>query len=250
MINKTKKIDKSKIFSRQAMIFNDETLDTIVNVFWIWFVWSNLALNFAKSWFTQLNFIDNDIIKQENLLNQYYFKNQIWKKKVEALNDNLKFLNSLTWLEILNLDLKLEEYFKWEFLLKDSIIVISTDNLESKQYFLKKYLEKTENFDNSLIFIIWTNDKVINITAFKFKNKHLIANEETNNVEKFFDFAQTFLNFNKEDIEEWLCWAKSAFYLGSLISWKVIQIIRDLQQNNYTNNWFFYEENILISQIN
>ena len=135
--------DKMDVFSRQALMFSSENYEIAVKIYGVGFIWSNLAYTFAKTGFKKIFLIDNDTVKEHNLLNQFYRQADLGKNKVDALKENIESqLQDLTGVNIIPLNFTLEEVFeKGVGVNNNEIIILSTDNRESRINFATEILK-------------------------------------------------------------------------------------------------------------
>jgi len=214
-----KKLIKSDLFSRQSLIFKDEDYNIPVKILWTWFIWSNLAMTFARTWFKNLFLVDFDKVNQNNLLNQVFKVEDLWNYKVDSLKQNIEdSLSSLTDVVVYTFPNKIEELFNsWIIANSNEIIVVATDNLESRINFAKEILktwDKNNWYQNTLFLFINTSWEVIYLWTTSWDK------------EFFRNLITELSSLTKDDISEWLCWEKSSFYLWNLVSWYMISEVR------------------------
>ena len=101
---------------------------------------SNCAVALARVGIGKLIIADFDIIDESNLNRQYYFYDQIGQKKVLALRDNIKRVNSATIVE--SHDVKLDPDKIVELYSDCDVIVEAFDQAEAKQMIIETVLEK------------------------------------------------------------------------------------------------------------
>lgn len=225
------------LFSRQTLMFSSEDYNIPIKIYWVGFIWSNLANTFAKTWFKNIFLIDPDKVNWHNLLNQLYKEENLWKSKVQALKENIENdLKKLTWVNIFPLEMKLEESFeKWFNINSKEIIVLCTDNKESRINFAKEILknwDKNNWYKDTFFLFINTSWDVI----------YLWVNKGD---KEFFSTMVKQLELLKpEDISVWLCGEKSSFYLWNLVSWYMISEVRKLLNRkdikDYTKESLFW----------
>jgi len=208
------------LFSRQALMFNQALFNSPIKIFWTWFVWSNFAYTASKTWFKYFFLTDPDVIKEHNLLNQCFWKNKEWFK-VEAVKEYLEDTKSYD-LSIFSFPIKLEENLKKLPLQENDIVLIATDNIQSRvnfiDYVLKEYENK--NLNKTTFLFVNTNNDVIYIWVVK------------NNKQFFINMKENLSKLNSDNSTDWLCWEKSSFYLWNTISWNLISEIRRIDNNN------------------
>jgi len=101
---------------------------------------SNAAIALARTGIGRLVLVDFDIVEENNLTRQYYFRDQIGKIKVEALKENIKKINPEVKIEIINQKLlkgSMEEPFK-----DVDVVIESLDSAETKATFIEEILTK------------------------------------------------------------------------------------------------------------
>jgi len=101
---------------------------------------SNAAIALARAGVGKLVLVDFDKVEKSNLNRQYFFINQIGKKKTEAIAENITKINPDIKIELLNSKLKkgeMERPFK-----KVDLIIEALDNAETKKTFIEEILTK------------------------------------------------------------------------------------------------------------
>jgi len=228
------------LFSRQILMFKQTLFNSPIKIYWTWFVWSNFAYTLSKTGFKYFFLTDPDIVKEHNLLNQCFW-NYKDLNKVEALknylSDNASYdLNIFTfptWLEEQLLQIPLEE---------NDIVLIATDNIESRINFINYVIENwdNKNLRKTTFLFVNTNNEVIYMAITK------------NNKDFFIKMKKNLLELNSNNSTDWLCWEKSSFYLWNLISGYLISEIRKIDNQSFEdytseilfeikNNKFNYE---------
>ena len=91
---------------------------------------SNVAMHLVRAGIRKFTIADFDVVSVSNLNRQFFFRDQIGKKKVEALKENLLRIESDLDLELA--DIKLDEVNAAKFFVACDIIVEAFDNVESK----------------------------------------------------------------------------------------------------------------------
>ena len=99
---------------------------------------SNAAVSLARAGVGRLVLIDFDIIEEENLNRQYYFFDQIGKRKVEAIEDNIKRINPEIKLELHNI--KLKKGFMSKLFSDVDVIIEALDDAKIKTEFIEEIL--------------------------------------------------------------------------------------------------------------
>ena len=99
---------------------------------------SNAAVSLARAGVGRLVLIDFDIIEEENLNRQYYFFDQIGKRKVEAIEDNIKRINPEIKLDLHNI--KLEKGFMSKLFSDVDVIIEALDDAKIKTEFIEEIL--------------------------------------------------------------------------------------------------------------
>ncbi len=100
---------------------------------------SNCAVALARVGLGNLILADFDTIEESNLNRQYFFYNQIGKKKVFCLEDNIKGINPET--NIFAYDIKLDSENIIEIFEKCDVIVEAFDKAEMKQMLIETVYE-------------------------------------------------------------------------------------------------------------
>ena len=222
------KVNKGKVFSRQTYMFEEDFLERTITIFWCWFVWSNLAINFVRTWFNNIILIDPENVAEENLINQNFTITDLKKSKSKSLEKKIeKEIPYEIFIE--SFKTTLEKFIKKFKTFDSDILIISTDNIESRKNFIKYYKENFKSLKNSIIVFINTSSDIISISITKWNEKFV------NNIDDFYK------NLKNEDVSVWLCWEKSAYFLWSLISWIVISEIKNYFQDfNWLTKEFIY----------
>lgn len=101
---------------------------------------SNCAVALVRSGIGKLVIVDFDTVDESNLNRQYYFRNQIGEKKVNALASNIYAIDNNITLEIHDLKLNMDNI---PTIFSDcDIIVEAFDNADMKQLIIEIVLEK------------------------------------------------------------------------------------------------------------
>ena len=101
---------------------------------------SNAAISLARAGIGHLVIVDFDKIEEKNLNRQHYFKNQIGKKKIEALKENIQRIHPNIKVEIHDQKLmkgSMEKPFQ-----KVDIIIEALDSAEIKTSFIEEIMSK------------------------------------------------------------------------------------------------------------
>ncbi|MFC1616605.1 sulfur carrier protein ThiS adenylyltransferase ThiF [Candidatus Margulisiibacteriota bacterium] len=101
---------------------------------------SNCAVALARSGIGKLIIADFDIVSQSNLNRQYYFLDQIGKKKTQALKENIAKINPHVSVE--THDIKLTPDTIINFFAKCDVIVEAFDKADQKQMLVESVLTK------------------------------------------------------------------------------------------------------------
>ena len=101
---------------------------------------SNCAVSLVRSGINNLVIGDFDIVSESNLNRQFYFRNQVGQKKVEALAENLYRINSDLQLQLIDKKLKPADIVN--FFTDCDIIVEAFDDKVQKQMLIETVLEK------------------------------------------------------------------------------------------------------------
>jgi sulfur carrier protein ThiS adenylyltransferase len=104
---------------------------------------SNCAVALVRAGIKNIIIADFDIVDESNLNRQYFFKNQIGKKKVIALSDNLVRINEN--INIQAIDKKLVSDDIISCFSDCDVIVEAFDNKEAKQMIIETISEKMPN---------------------------------------------------------------------------------------------------------
>jgi len=104
---------------------------------------SNCAFNLVRVGFKHFSIIDFDNIEWSNLNRQFYFYDQVGKKKVEVLEENLKRINPDIDLEISSK--KIDKNSIENLFVDCDIVVEALDKAEYKSIFVEHFL-KTNKF--------------------------------------------------------------------------------------------------------
>jgi len=99
---------------------------------------SNSAFNLVRSGFKQFVIVDFDLIEYSNLNRQFYFRDQIGNKKVEALKDNLLKINPD--LDIKIIDEKITVDNISSLFMDCDIIIEAFDRVDSKKIIVEKFM--------------------------------------------------------------------------------------------------------------
>ena len=91
---------------------------------------SNVAMHLVRAGIRKFTIADFDVVNVSNLNRQFFFRDQIGMKKVEALKENLLRIEPDLDLELA--DIKLDEVNAAKFFAACDIIVEAFDNVESK----------------------------------------------------------------------------------------------------------------------
>ena len=98
---------------------------------------SNCAQALVRSGFKNFKIVDFDVINLSNLNRQFFFDSQIDVKKIEALAENLKNINSEIHIELFDLKISQENAKIFE---DCDVIVEAFDNPECKKIIVEKYM--------------------------------------------------------------------------------------------------------------
>lgn len=231
MTNNTKNCtlaDKTEeLFSRQALMFDEAQLMRRCVILGCWFIGSNLAHNLMKTWFQRFLLVDFDIIWTENLLNQNYFADDVWMGKKQALANHLIEFSSLD--VDIDTDDNIENIISWKVELFDwDIVFLSADNLQIRKKFLNWLINKQKNGEltDVLLVVVGTNSEMILF--------HLIQHD-IKGLEKLLQLYSG----DETKYTTWVCWNKSAYFMGSLVSGLVI---------SYLKNFFLWNNHAIVIQ--
>ena len=101
---------------------------------------SNCAVALARVGIGRLIIADFDTIVESNLNRQYFFFDQIGQKKVHALRDNIRKINTETIIEAH--DIKLDPYKIVQLFADCDVIVEAFDLAEAKEMMIETVLDK------------------------------------------------------------------------------------------------------------
>jgi len=101
---------------------------------------SNCAIALARTGIGKLIISDFDVVNESNLNRQYFFKNQIGQKKVEALKENIKRINPDV--KITSHDIKLNEHNMVEIYKDCDVMVEAFDLAEMKKMLIESFLSE------------------------------------------------------------------------------------------------------------
>lgn len=122
-----KQVNNESRFDRQASLQNnDRRKELKVCIVWAGWIGSNSAYCLAKQWIENIKVIDFDKVEIENTGSQFYREKDIWKLKVEALQEQVLEQTGV------NIDIVKSEYKKSNIKGYD-IIVLALDNLETRK---------------------------------------------------------------------------------------------------------------------
>lgn len=99
---------------------------------------SNCAVALARVGIGQLIISDFDVVNESNLNRQYFFRDQIGQKKVEALKDNIARINP--GVKVITHDIKLNEQNIVGIYEQCSILVEAFDLAEMKKMLIETFL--------------------------------------------------------------------------------------------------------------
>ena len=101
---------------------------------------SNAAVTLARAGVGRIVIVDFDRVEESNLNRQYYFRDQIGEVKVEALKENIRRINQLVKVDIVNQKLAKDSMCK-PFTDVD-VIIEALDEAETKASFIEEILVK------------------------------------------------------------------------------------------------------------
>ena len=207
--------EKGLIFSRQNLMFDETVFFRRCVILWCWFIGSNLAFNLMKTGFTNFLLVDFDTIWMENMLNQMYLKEDIGKKKVEGLKNTLnRYSPQDLFIETSD---NIKDIISWKIQLEEwDIICLAPDNATIRKEFLEWYSNKQKKWE--------LTDTIL--TAIATGTEHMMVvmiQKYTKGVDKL----KEHYSGNEEDYSVGVCWAKSAYFMWSLMSWLVISFLKN-----------------------
>lgn len=122
-----KQANNDSRFDRQASLQNDDRRKELkVCVVGWWGIGSNVVYCLAKQWIEHIKCVDFDMVEIENTGSQFYREKDIWKLKVEALQEQVLEQTGV------NIDIVKSKYKKSNIKGYD-IIVLALDNLETRK---------------------------------------------------------------------------------------------------------------------
>ncbi len=98
-------------------------------------VGSNIAVNLVRSGVDFLQVVDMDCVEKSNLNRQFYFTDQIGRRKVEALAENLRRINPALVVETVDLEITAKNCR--ELFAGCDLLVEGLDGAESKKMLLE-----------------------------------------------------------------------------------------------------------------
>lgn len=115
-------MSKSK---NQTGLFNPENeyAKKKIVIIWVWGVWSVASYYITQMWCSNVTVVDMDEVEIHNTASQFYKQSDCWKKKVEAIAENLLLFNDVS------VSYHHEAYNKSHIEWAD-IVVIAVDNMD------------------------------------------------------------------------------------------------------------------------
>jgi sulfur carrier protein ThiS adenylyltransferase len=104
---------------------------------------SNAAISLARLGIGHLLLIDYDTVEEENLNRQYYFKNQIGMKKIDAIKAIIEKINPNVNLDLY--DIKLKKGSISSYFTNVDVIIEALDDAKIKTEFIEEILTKLPN---------------------------------------------------------------------------------------------------------
>lgn len=104
---------------------------------------SNVAVSLTRCGIGKLVIVDYDNVEESNLNRQYYFIDQIRRKKVDALKENLLRINPE--LDIIIHDEKLKKNSMEVFFNDVDVVVEALDDAKTKKQFIEEIVTKLNN---------------------------------------------------------------------------------------------------------
>ncbi len=104
---------------------------------------SNCAMHLVRSGVTHLTVVDFDVVSESNLNRQFYFRDQVGMKKVEALKANLLRIDSGA--DVRAVDKKLDEKSLSEVFSDCDVVVEALDTVEAKAMLLSTLAQTGKN---------------------------------------------------------------------------------------------------------
>lgn len=101
---------------------------------------SNAAISLIRAGVGSLVIVDNDRVEESNLNRQYYFSDQIGKRKIDALKENIERINEDVHIDAYYEKLKpgnITSYFQ-----DVDVIIEALDNAVTKVEFIEEVLQK------------------------------------------------------------------------------------------------------------
>lgn len=204
-----------ELFSRQALMFDEEQLMRRCVILWCGFIGSNLAHNLMKTWFQRFLLLDFDTVGVENLLNQNYGSDDVGLPKTQALANHLIESSPLDMDVDIDNDInniingKLE-LFDWD------ILFLSADKLKIRKDFVQWLLNKQSQGEltDVILVTVGTNEEMITLSM----------------IQHDIEALKTLLSLYSGDESEFktgVCWNKSAYFMGSLVSGLVVSFLKN-----------------------
>lgn len=114
-------------FDRQTSLQNDDVRKELkICVVGAWWIGSNSTYCLAKQWIEHIKVIDFDKVEIENTWSQFYTENDVWKYKVEALQENVLQQTGV------KIDIVKTKYKSTNIRGYD-VIILALDNLETRK---------------------------------------------------------------------------------------------------------------------
>lgn len=201
----------SNLFSRQAFMFSDVTLQKPIHIIGLGFVGSNLFYNLAHTGFQNFMLVDFDEVQEHNLLNQLYLDRDIGQPKVYCVSKNVREAvpeEVSKKLSVISLNAPYKEvrekYFTTHTEDTDTLIV-AVDSLEARVEILDYIIENWEEkkTKEKLLIFVNTSGDLLYIGVLR------------NNLKVVKSMRTTFKRLieTPEDTDEGLCGEKSSYYL-------------------------------------
>ena len=132
-------------FDRQTSLQDDDARKELkICVVGAWWIGSNSTYCLAKQWIEHIKVIDFDKVEIENTWSQFYTENDVWKFKVEALQENILQQTGV------KIDIVKTKYKSINIKGYD-IIILALDNLETRKAVVEDADDKQVILDTRMV---------------------------------------------------------------------------------------------------
>lgn len=125
------------IFERNVSGMTERLSRSVIGIAGCGGIGSNAAVSFVRAGVGKLIIVDHDVVEPSNLNRQYYFADDIGKKKTDALKERLMKINPHC--EIEAYDKMLEPEDLVYVFQKADILIEAFDKAESKQWLIEEW---------------------------------------------------------------------------------------------------------------